>query len=531
MTITRRKLFKASLAAGAACSMPAILRAQTAPTAARTARMVLAYPLVAYDPVFTTSDTTQDHAFAIYDTLFALDSNQVPQPQMVGNWGLSSDKKTYKFELRDGLAWHDGSRVTAADCVASIRRWAQRSPSGRVMMDRARDISRTDDKTFAITLKEPLGILIDILATQAGSPLFIMREKDANRSPTEQVIENIGSGPFKFNGALARPGSSFTYDRNANYVPRKEPPSGSAGAKEVKVDRIVWDIMPDQQTAMGALQAGEIDFIENPPVDLFPAIESDPNLALQVLNTAGSIWFLRMNFLQKPFDNVKARRAMLHLIDQEAFMRAAVGNPKFTGPNTSMFGAVSIYANDENTGWYTKNGDPEAAKRLFREAGYSGEKVVIITSNSNSISPLLTQTLQKIGVNAELAMSDRAGIVKRRANKGPVQDGGWNIFMGPWGAGDFDDPIGCDLLVANGEKAWIGWPKDDTFESLRNKWPETNSPEERKALARQMQKAWWDFVGMVYLGRSMLPAAHRKSLSGLIPDPTTYIKMWNMQKV
>jgi len=532
--ISRRDIIKAGLAAGAASSMPAIVRAQTAPTAARTVRMVLGYPLVAFDPVFTTSDTTQDHGLAIYDTLFSVDSKGVPQPQMVGKWGVSSDSKTYTFELRDGLAWHDGTPVTAADCVASIRRWAQVNPSGRLMMERARDISKKDDRTFTIALKEPLGLLIEILASETSAPLFIMREKDASRPPNEQVTANIGSGPFRFNEALARPGQSFTYDRNVNYVPRKEWPDGSAGGKAVKIDRVVWDSMPDQQTAVAALQAGEIDFMENPPVDLYPLIESDPNLAFQLLNTAGYIWFLRMNFLQKPFDNVKVRQAMLHLVNQDAYMQAAIGNPKYSRPTTSLFGSGSLYTNNENTGWYKKNGDPETARRLFKEAGYAGEKVVILQQTDNkqasNICELTAQSLRSIGVNVELASGDRSAFVKRRAIRAPAREGGWSIFMGPWDAGSFDDPIGCDLILANGDKAWIGWPKNDEYEALRTQWPDTKSPEERKALARKMQKVWWDFVGTVYLGESVQPAAHRKSLSGFVVERSHYVKMWNLQK-
>jgi len=531
---SRRDFIKVGLAASTALSMPAIVRAQSVPGANRTVRMVLAYPLVSYDPVFTTSNTTQDHGLAIYDTLFSRDSKGVPQPQMVGKWGVSSDSKTYTFELRDGLAWHDGTPVTAADCVASIRRWAQVNPSGRLMMERTRDISKKDDRTFTIALKEPLGLLIEILASETSAPLFMMREQDASRPPNEQVTANIGSGPFRFNEALARPGQSFTYDRNVNYVPRKEPPDGSAGGKAVKIGRVVWDSMPDQQTAVAALQAGEIDFIENPPVDLYPLIESDADLALELMNSAGYVWFIRVNNLQKPFDSVKARQAMLHLVNQDAYMQAAIGNPKYTKPTTSMFGSGSLYTNNENTGWYKKNGDPDAARRLFKEAGYAGEKVVILQQTDNkqasNICELTAQSLRSIGVNVELAPADRSAFVKRRAIKGPVQEGGWSMLMGPWGAGSFDDPIGNDLTLANGDKAWIGWPKNDEYEALRTQWPDTKSLEERKALARKMQKVFWDFAGTIYLGESVQPVARRKSLSGLIVERGSSVKMWNLQK-
>ncbi|RUV83786.1 ABC transporter substrate-binding protein [Mesorhizobium sp. M5C.F.Ca.IN.020.14.1.1] len=533
MTISRREIIiGAGLVAGTAFSIPSVLRAQTAPADARTARMVKSGDLRVFDPIWTATNITADHGAAIYDTLFALDSKFMPQPQMVGTWHVSDDKKTYTFELRNDLGWQDGTPVTAADCVASIRRWGQVHPGGQLIMARASDISNKDEKTFTIALKEPLGILIDILADLTPPCLFIMREKDANRPATEQVTTTIGSGPFKFNEALARPGASYIYDRNDKYVPRKEPSDGLAGGKIVNVDRVIWDVISDQQTAFAALQAGEIDYVETPPADLYSLVESHPNLELQVLDKAGQDALVRMNFLQPPFNNVKARQAILHLIDQEAFMRVMAPDPKYAGTLTSIFGSTSHYSNDENIGWYKRGGDPEKAKQLFKEAGYVGEKVVILDPTDwhegDSASQLLAAALQKIGVNAELAPSDWGGVSTRRANKGPIEDGGWNIFITTESDYSLGNPLATPLLLANGDNAWYGWPKNDEYEALRAKWANV-ALEERMALARKMQATWWDFVGDVRLGKYVSPVARRKTLTGLVGMPQI-VPMWNMQK-
>ncbi|MER8996136.1 ABC transporter substrate-binding protein [Mesorhizobium sp. M0678] len=534
MTISRRDLIKMGTAAGAAVSFPSILRAQAAPTDARTVHMVMYGNLTVFDPVFNATGVTTTHGLAIYDTLFALDSKSMPQPQMVGKWGVSEDKKTYTFELRDGLGWHDGTPVTAADCVASIRRWAQVDGGGQLLMERASDISKKDDKTFTIALKEPLGTLIEYLAKESGPVPFMMREKDAKRPATEQVTANIGSGPFKFNEALANPGAKFAYDRNEHYAPRKEPPDGRAGGKVVKVDRGVWDQISDPQTVLAALQAGEIDFYETPPGDFYSTIESDPNLALQVMNQGGENVCMRLNHLQKPFDNVKARQAMLHLIDQEAFLRVMTPDPKYGRTLTSIFGNTTLYSNDENTGWYKKGGDPEKARQLFKEAGYAGEKVVILQPTgyamNSDAAQLLAAALRKTGVNAELAPSDWGGLVARRANKGPVENGGWSIFITTDYDFVFGDPATAIFLKAGGENAWFGWPKSDEFEALRAQWADVQTLEERKALARKMQRIWWDFVGDVRLGSAVFPIARRKTLTGLISGVGGWPLMWNMQK-
>ncbi|TIQ62068.1 MAG: ABC transporter substrate-binding protein [Mesorhizobium sp.] len=528
MIISRRNVIKMGMGAGAALSIPSVLRAQMTPNDARTARMVLQGSLSVFDPYYSTAYITYNHAFAIYDLLFGIDSNGMPQPQMIGQWSVTDDKKSYTFKLRDGLGFHDGTPVTAADCVASLRRWGERkSGAGPLVMERVTDISKKDDKTFTIGLKEPLGLLIDILAS---SYIFVMREKDANFAPTEQVTANIGSGPFKFNQALAKPGASFTYDRNEHYVPRSEPPSRFAGGKVVKVDRLTWDNIGDQQTALAALQAGEVDFLESPPPDFYPIIEADPNLELQVLDKGGADMFLRMNALQKPFDNVKARQAVLYLVDQKTFSHTAMPDPKYTGIVTSAFGNSSLYSNDENTAWYKNGGDPEKAKQLFQEAGYAGEKVVILYSTNeswnNNAAQLLAATLRKIGVNAELAPDDSGA---RLDNKGPVEKGGWSIFFTDSSDFSFRDPISTGYLAPIGEKGWYGWAKSDEYEALRAKWLDVETLEERQALARKMQRVWWDFAGTVFVGTYVKPIARRKTLTGLIGVPGMIV-MWNMQK-
>ncbi|MBH5373493.1 ABC transporter substrate-binding protein [Bradyrhizobium glycinis] len=527
MTISRRQLIRRGMAAGAAVCGSPILRAQSAPSDARTVRMA-GGNISNFDPYTTTSYTTVDHGLAIYDTLFALDSNLAPQPQMVGKWGISDDKTTYTFELRDGLGFHDGSPVTAADCVASIRRWFETS-GGQLVKARAKDVSKKDDKTFTITLREPLELLVDQMAESVDYLLFVMREKDADRPPTEAVKTHFGSGPYKFNQDLFRPGARIVYDPNEKYVPRKEPPSGLAGGKIVRIDRVIKEAI-SEQTAVSALEAGEIDFVALPPANLLPVIESNSNLVLEDLHKSGDDYLLRMNWLHKPFDNVKARQAVLHLIDQEAFLRVINPDSRYNRPIISLFGANTPYTRDTSTGWYKKGGDSEKAKQLFREAGYSGEKVVILQPTDwlpgSNLAQLLAATLSKIGINAELAPSSWAGLSARRSKKNAVEDGGWNIYITSVSDLSCGYPLSSAWMSMNGE--YYGWPKNDEYETLRAQWANVTF-EERKTLASKMQQIWWDTASSVFLGQSIQPIARRKTLTGLISFPAL-LPLWNMQK-
>jgi len=99
------------------------------------------------DPIWTTAYITRNHGYMIYDTLFSLDANLQPQPQMVETWNVSDDKLTYTFTLRPGLQWHDGAPVQAADCVAPIKRWGKRDGMGQKLMDFTDSLDVVDART------------------------------------------------------------------------------------------------------------------------------------------------------------------------------------------------------------------------------------------------------------------------------------------------------------------------------------------------------------------------------------------------
>ncbi len=116
--------------------------------------------------------------------------------------------------------------------------------------------------------------------------------------------------------------------RNPDYVPRAEPTSFGAGGKQVHVDRVEWLYIPDPATANAALEAGEVDYWENPPVDFVSQLEKNANITVSIVDPMGTQGWLRPNHLHPPFNDKRARQALLYLVDQESYLRAAIGNPK-----------------------------------------------------------------------------------------------------------------------------------------------------------------------------------------------------------
>src|SRR5205085_1335865 len=193
----------------------------------------------------------------------------------VGPYTLRDDKLTYTFRLRPGLKWHDGQPVTAADCVASIRRWASRDPMGQTLTRFTASLEPADAGTIKLVLKEPYGLVLDSLA-KIGAPVpFMMPERIARTPGSEQVKEIVGSGPYRFRADLHEPGVKIVLEKFADYKPRSEPPVWASGAKLARIDRIEMVSMPDAQTQVSALIKDEVDYLERVPADLLPLFEAE----------------------------------------------------------------------------------------------------------------------------------------------------------------------------------------------------------------------------------------------------------------
>src|ERR1700737_2947207 len=141
--ITRRAFAAAAGAAGFA-AVGLRRRAQAADT--KTLRFIAQSDLRVLDPVWTTAYITRNHGYMVFDTLFAIDAEFAPHPQMVGDYSISPDKLIYQFKLRDGLGFHDGSPVRGIDCVPSVKRWMARDGHGQSIAAVLDEIKPDGDK-------------------------------------------------------------------------------------------------------------------------------------------------------------------------------------------------------------------------------------------------------------------------------------------------------------------------------------------------------------------------------------------------
>ncbi len=525
--LSRRQLLGGAAATAAAVTVGA--PSVHAQKGRRTLRFVAEADLKILDPIWTTGYITRNHGYLVYDTLFGTDEQQRIKPQMVDQFTVSPDGMKYTFTLRNGLKWHDGQPVRSEDCVESLKRWGKKDRFGQLLMAYTGKIVPVDQKTFTLELAEPFGPVLEALGKPSTLVPFMMPARIAATSPDKQIKEIVGSGPFKFVKDEWQPGNQAVYVRNPDYVPRNEAPSGSTGGKKAYLDKVIWRYIPDPATAADALAAGEVDWWQDPPLDFIPKIEQTPGLRTLRFDSLGAQGWLRPNHLHPPFNNKKARQALLHMMDQVTYLALAIGPAEYYRPCHSVFACGGPYAKNAGAEPMVRH-DLDRARQLVKESGYDGRPIVVLKITDRPFldrAALVTrQRLESIGFNAEFKDMDWSTSLAVRASKEPPSKGGWNILHTWFTAVDVMNPAVHFALSGAGPGAWPGWPDIPRLERLTNDWVRATDQAKRKQIADDLQRAALDEVAYVPWGEWFQPTAFRKSVQGILKFPAPVF--WNV---
>ena len=507
----RRRAFIASgLAATLGC--PAIVRAASATTL----KVIPYADLALLDPAVS-AFITRNHVLMVFDTLFGVDEQGAVQPQMLDGYVTEPGGLTWTLTLRPGLLFHDGTPVLARDCVASIRRWWVSDAFGQALAAATDEVSAPDDRTIRFRLKRPFHLLPDALAHPTNTMAAIMPERLANTPATARLTEMVGSGPFRYLAAERVPGARNHYARFAGYVPRQGTPSFTAGPRVAYFDRVEWITTPDPATQVAALRSGEVDFVEQPLMDLVPSLRANRAVTVSVLETKGLIGYLRFNFLFPPFDNPAIRRVALKAVNQREFMEAVVGGAaQFEA--CGIFSPGSAMANDAGMEMLSGRHDLAALRTELKAAGYAGEKVVYLEPTDvpriNAIAEVGADMLRKIGMNVDVVATDWGTTVQRSVSRQAPEKGGWHMFAAFSGGYDMGSLGTHQLARGNGARAYNGWPDFPKLEAIRDEWLAAPDLAAQQGLARGFQLQAMQDVPYLPLGSYLQPAAYTADLTG-----------------
>ena len=463
----------------------------------------------------------------VYEKFFGFNAARTEvRPQSVGAWSLSADATDYTFTIRDGLVFHDGTAATAADAVSTTVRWGGSTHS---IAKRVWDIVQpthevVDTKTWRMKSAQPFG-LWPIYQAHNGAWL---QPKRINDTPPDECYDPetsmVAAGPYTFVEWV--PGDRVVMERFEDYQPRPEPQDGGGGAKIPYFDRIESVVIPDQSTMVAGLRTGQLHHTPNVAGDFKAQLESDPEVTVAVVGPGAAPYFV-FNLTSQPFNNKKARQAVLMAADMTKWMTAALGDQETGGwvLRPAIFGNHSPWATDVGTEKYHKPGgiDLPAAQALMGEAlaeeGMTfDDEILLLAANDiyhmNDAGSYTKQLLESLGLKVNRPAVDWATIIQWK-NKGcdkPVEPGatapggGWNMYH-TFGGG-FDP-----LTTSPFSKTWsCGWQNPE-IDQLSKDWLSAPTLEQQKALIDEIQLLVYDEVRHIMLGQKLDLLAFRNEVA------------------
>jgi peptide/nickel transport system substrate-binding protein len=488
---------------------------------------VLEAEVATLDPHYTTAYITRAFGYTVYDTLFGLTAAGEIRPQMVQDTAISDDRLTYTFTLREGLLWHDGTPVTAADCVASLRRWMPRAGLGRLLAASTDSLEATGPRSFVLKLKQPFGLVLEALGRPNTPVPFMMPERVVRAAGDGRVTEIIGSGPFVFRQDLYRPGDRIILDRNPRYVPRAEPADFLAGGKRVNIEGLDIRVIPDGSTAVSAMQSGAVDYMQSPSFDLLPVLERSRGITVGGPAGMNSYQgYFRLNHAAPPFNDPAIRQVLWRLFDQSTVLTALGLPERLTQPGClSWFMCGTPLENTEGSA-IAANPSVAAAREALRRTRYNGEPVVVLQATDIDTlrvsSAVAADLLKQAGFNVDLQAMDWGTLLNRRGRRD-----GWNIFGVTASGFDLASPPTHFYLSGNCID-YAGWSCDERMVPLFAAFPRAQTDAERQRIAREISAIAFENTPAVMWGQFVTPAAWRNNLTNLIPSSIPLF--WSVEK-
>ncbi|GIN89332.1 peptide ABC transporter substrate-binding protein [Siminovitchia terrae] len=430
------------------------------------------------DPMMTPGASTKQVARHIFEQLLTLNSNFEPVPMLADSVDKSDDGKTYTFNLRKGVKFHNGEEMTADDVVASMNRWIEQSSVAKATFGDSQ-FEKVDDYTVELKLNEPTLDTMEVIASPKQFSA-IMPKEVIEKAGKDGAKEYIGTGPFKF--------SEWSQDqfihltKFEDYSSLDTEADGLSGKKEALVDDLYFDIVTDPATRLAGLQTGQYDVSLSVSNDNYEQVLGDESL-----NTYKDLYgniTLVYNKEKGPFTDFKLREAVNTAINSEEVMLAVFGH-------SDLYEIDAGYMNKAQTNWYNDSGkdvynqgDTAKAKEMLKQAGYNGEEVRLMVTRDYdyqyNAAVVLQDQLKAIGINVKLEVYDWGTLLDRENDPN-----NWDLLV-----------IGFSTVTTPSQVLYLtnnqhGFTNDKKIAELLDSIKTSNDQEKAKALFKELQDYGW----------------------------------------
>ena len=473
----------------------------------KTAVFAVANSFSSLDPYDTNATLDLSVCKSFYQGLYTFDKDLKVTPQLADSYETAKAGLIYTFKLKKGIKFHDGTDFNAAAVKLMFDRVT--NPENKLKrFNLFSNIDNTvviDDSTVRITLKRPFSAFIN----QLSHPSAAMISPAALAKYGKQIGMNpVGTGPFKF--VEWKQPDYMKVSRNENYWKPGLP----------KIDAIVWRSVTDNNTRTAMLQAGEAHFTAPVPFEQAENLAKNPKLDLI---TAPGIfaYYMSMNTLKKPFDDIRVRHAINYAINKPALAKVV-----FYGYAEPAQGPVPTGVEfGVNVGRYDYN--PAKARELLKEAGYpNGFETELWSANNSTLqkaTQFLQQQLGQVGIKAKITLMEVGQRVQQVENVQKPEDAGIRMNFGGWSASTGEADWGLRPLFATESQP----PKLQNFAYYSNKEFDDllyealgSSDRVKKAqIYKQAQEIIFKDAPWAFLVTTKVAYARAKNLKGIYQMP------------
>ncbi|MEJ8307071.1 ABC transporter substrate-binding protein [Saccharibacillus sacchari] len=474
--------------------------AETNAAQGTTIKYPLSQSLPTLDPHLSLGGSNATVVLNIFEGLFAFNENYEPIPMLAESFDVSEDGRTYTFRLRQGVKFHNGKEMTAADVAASLNRWKDTAPRAKSSFGEA-SFKEDGDYTVVLELNDPKN---DIQAQLSHVLNFaaIMPKEIVEAAAPDGVTEYIGTGPFKF---VEWKNDQYVHlAKFDDYQAVTAEASGFSGKKEALVQDVYFTLATDNATRFSSFLAGEFDAVDVNQ-DTLPQVENDPNITL--IKDLSSDFNLVFNKKSELFADVKYRQAVTAVLDADQILLAVASTPELYRLNPS-------YMYKENAQWYSEAGsesynqkNPDKAKQLLDEAGYAGQTVRLLTTKETgtfyNATLMLQSQLESIGVKTQVDIYDYATMLTKRG-----EEGSWDLYLGPF----LVPSTPSQLLYLN---PTYGFADDARLAELLKAATSAIGEDNIKQANDELQAYEWEYLAAAKIGDTYKYTAIRSDLNGL----------------
>jgi len=425
----------------------------------------------------------------VYDNIFDCllrNYNGEYEKVLCTDYQISEDGKEYTFKLKDGVKFHNGETLTANDVVFSMNRAKESSEMSNYTKNITK-VEAVDNLTVKITLDQPYVPFLAAVASQ----VCIMNEKAVTEAGDNVRQQPVGTGPYKFRQWDS--GSQVILDRNEDYWGTKP-----------QIKEADFVVLTNPETALTALQTGEIDMTYTIPSIAVQELKESKDLTLDLYPTLGS-GYIVMNteapFLKDP----NFRLALAYATDRDNIVKVGMDGVAVTS---------KLLWDDRTAGYSGKVTFPEynldKAKEYLAKTDYKGEEIPFIVGYENykKIGVVYQEELKKIGVNISVQQLEANTWVSNMKSGKDFSMSTIVQTMGP------DVDLWSTVFNSSAINGYnFSRLNDPAVDKAFADGSVTQDPEKRKEVYSAIEKKLYDDAIIIPIYNRVVTCAHNKNLT------------------